>query len=186
MIIVSFLGVMISQPQPLSTGFQIYASDDSPYRSGYDHGCDDAAISNPSARYINQPGKGSSFHTEEFMSGYYDGFNACSDGVGDEDAENSPAAGNLRVIASLDMGTYGNQYCANRTFDMRVYVQSELKQEKIVGACEDQETTFNGLDVTSGSSFKVCAYGNDLDLSGCKTAINGPESEPERVVIKVS
>jgi hypothetical protein len=61
-----------------------------------------------------------------------------------------------------------------------------LAQEKIVGACEDQETTFNGLNVASGSSFKVCAYGNDLDLSGCKTVVNGPESEPERVILRVS
>jgi hypothetical protein len=184
MITVGFIGIMISQP--LSTGFQIYASNESPYSSGYDHGCDDAAISNPSERYINQPGKGSSFHTEEFMSGYYNGFDACSGGVNDDNAENNAVAGNLRVIASLDMGIYGNQYCASRTFDMRVYVQSELAQEKIVGACEDQQTTFSGLIVDSGSSFRVCAYGNDLDLSGCKTAINGPESEPERVIIRVS
>jgi hypothetical protein len=27
----------------------------SPYRSGYDHGCDDADISDPDGRYINQP-----------------------------------------------------------------------------------------------------------------------------------
>jgi hypothetical protein len=26
------------------------------------------------------------------------------------------------------------------------------------------------MNVVTGSSFKVCAYGNDLDLSGCKTA----------------
>jgi hypothetical protein len=84
------------------------------------------------------------------------------------------------------MGTYGSQYCDSRTFDMRVYVQSELAQEKIVGACDGQETTFSGLDVGSGSSFRVCAYGNELDLSGCRTAVNGPESEPERVTIRVS
>jgi hypothetical protein len=57
------------------------------------------------------------------MSGYYNGFNACSDGIGNE--ENNAADGNLRAIASLDMGTYSNQYCDSRTFDMQVYVQSE-------------------------------------------------------------
>jgi hypothetical protein len=176
---------MISQLLP--TGFQVYASNESPYNSGYDHGCNDAEISNPSERYINQPGKGPSFHTGEFMNGYHNGFNACSDGVGDDNnAENNAADGDLRVIASLGMGTYGNQYCDSRTFDMRVYVRAELAQEKVVGACEDQETTFSGLDVSSGSSFRVCAYGNDLDLSGCKTVVNGPESEPERVSIRVS
>jgi hypothetical protein len=33
----------------------------SPYESGYDHGCDDADISDPDDRYINQPEKGPSF-----------------------------------------------------------------------------------------------------------------------------
>ena len=181
-LVLAAIGLLAPQQMPI---LQVNASSDSPYKSGYDHGCDDASISDPSERYINQPEKGPSFHTEEFMSGYYDGFNACSDGAGDADAEND-ADGNLRVIASLDMGTYGNQYCNSRTFDMRVYVRSELAEEKIVGACEDQETTFSGLNVATGSSFRVCAYGNDLDLSGCSTVINGPESEPERVVIKIS
>ena len=31
--------------------------------SGFNHGCDDAEISNPDDRYINQPEKGPSFHT---------------------------------------------------------------------------------------------------------------------------
>jgi hypothetical protein len=164
-----------------------YASQNDPYESGYDHGCDDAEISDPSERYINQPGKGPSFHTGNFMSGYNDGFDACSDGIGDNNnAENNAVDGNLRVIATLDMGTYGNQYCDSRTFDMRVYVQSKLAQEKIVGACDGQETTFIGLNVDSDSSFRVCAYGNDLELSGCRTAVNGPEPEPERVTVSVS
>jgi hypothetical protein len=40
------------------------ASGKSPYDSGYDHGCDDADISDSDNRYINQPEKGPSFHTE--------------------------------------------------------------------------------------------------------------------------
>jgi hypothetical protein len=35
-----------------------------PYQAGYDHGCDDAEISNADARYINQPDKGPSNHTK--------------------------------------------------------------------------------------------------------------------------
>jgi hypothetical protein len=54
-----------------------FASSDA-YDSGREHGCDDANISNPSDRYINQPGKGPSFHTGAFMDGYNAGFNACS------------------------------------------------------------------------------------------------------------
>ena len=33
-----------------------------PFQAGYDHGCSDAKVTF-SARYINQPGKGPSFHT---------------------------------------------------------------------------------------------------------------------------
>jgi hypothetical protein len=57
-------------------------SSTSPYQSGYNHGCSDARISDPSDRYINEPGKGPSFHTNEFMSGYNAGFNACAGGGG--------------------------------------------------------------------------------------------------------
>jgi hypothetical protein len=48
----------------------------------------------------------------------------------------------------------------------------ELARENIVGACQGQETTFSGLDVPNGSSFRVCAY--------------GPESELERATISAS
>lgn len=66
-----------------------YASESSPYESGRDHGCDDAGISDPGDRYINQPEKGPSFHTEEFMAGYYDGFNSCGGG-GFSEPEEAP------------------------------------------------------------------------------------------------
>lgn len=56
-----------------------YASSKSPNESGFDHGCDDADISSPSGRYINQPDKGPSNHTDEFMIGYEDGFNNGND-----------------------------------------------------------------------------------------------------------
>lgn len=56
-----------------------YASESSPYDSGYDHGCDDAGRSE-SDKYINEPEKGPSFHTNEFMNGYYAGLSACSGG----------------------------------------------------------------------------------------------------------
>jgi len=58
---------------------QVYASESSPYESGRDHGCDDAGRSE-SDKYINQPEKGPSFHTQEFMNGYYAGLNDCSGG----------------------------------------------------------------------------------------------------------
>ena len=58
------------------------ASSNSPYESGYDHGCDDAGISDVGDRYINQDEKGPSFHTNEFMRGYNSGYDDCSGGSG--------------------------------------------------------------------------------------------------------
>jgi len=48
----------------------------SPYDSGYSHGYDDAQLFNPSDHYLNQPGKGSELHTDEFMDGYNAGYAA--------------------------------------------------------------------------------------------------------------
>src|SRR5919198_6562012 len=53
------------------------SSKGTPFQAGYDHGCSDAKLPF-SARYINQPGKGPSFHTQEFMAGYNAGFKACT------------------------------------------------------------------------------------------------------------
>lgn len=64
-----------------------YASEDDPYDSGYDHGCDDAKISDSSDRYINQPEKGPAFHTDRFMEGYNAGFSACAGSNLDDDDE---------------------------------------------------------------------------------------------------
>lgn len=74
--------VFISMILAVTTGSSGYASSDT-YDSGYNHGCDDAEISNPDDRYINQPEKGPSFHTGTFMLGYNDAFGACSEGTND-------------------------------------------------------------------------------------------------------
>jgi hypothetical protein len=65
----------------LAFGIQVHAVNaitKSAFESGYGHGCNDAGILDFSDRYINQPGKGPSFHTDEFMRGYDTGYNACS------------------------------------------------------------------------------------------------------------
>jgi hypothetical protein len=64
-----------------------------PYQAGYNHGCDDAKISNVDDRYINQPDKGPSNHTPEFMSGYNAGFSACSNGSSPSSGGNSDNSG---------------------------------------------------------------------------------------------
>ncbi|TVP40223.1 hypothetical protein [Candidatus Nitrosocosmicus arcticus] len=62
----------------------------SPYDSGYNHGCDDAEISSPSDRHINQDERGPSLHTADFMTGYNSGVTACSSSGNDY----SPQQGN--------------------------------------------------------------------------------------------
>lgn len=71
---------------PSLTAVQIYA--ENPYDSGYDHGCDDAGISSASDRYINQDGKGPSFHTADFMNGYNSGVSTCSSSGNDYNENN--------------------------------------------------------------------------------------------------
>jgi hypothetical protein len=54
----------------------IYASD--AYDSGYGYGCYDSDFRYPADRYINQPGKSPSYHTEAFLIGYLNGFSVCN------------------------------------------------------------------------------------------------------------
>ena len=67
--VMAILGV---SPEPIS------ASNKSPYESGYDHGCDDSELE-AEDRYINEPGKGASFHTDEFIDGYRTGYQECKE-----------------------------------------------------------------------------------------------------------
>jgi hypothetical protein len=55
-----------------------YAYAISGFDSGFNHGCSDAKLSDPSERYINQSEKGPNFHSDAFMRGYKSGFNSCS------------------------------------------------------------------------------------------------------------
>lgn len=69
--------VFMSGILAVGTSSMVYASSDE-YNIGYVHGCNDAKIADPDDRYINQPGKGPSFHTISFMNGYNDGFYLCT------------------------------------------------------------------------------------------------------------
>lgn len=78
-IVTLMVGIVISLIRSTQQAmFTVFASESSPYNSGFDHGCDDARISDPDDRYINQPEKGPSHHTGAFMQGYDDGFDRCS------------------------------------------------------------------------------------------------------------
>jgi hypothetical protein len=47
--------VMTAIYHPVGLNQTASAGGKSPYESGYNHGCDDADISDPDDRYINQP-----------------------------------------------------------------------------------------------------------------------------------
>src|ERR687883_2069371 len=69
--------IIVAATSSLGTMQGTMANKGTPFQAGYDHGYNDAKVMF-SARYINQPGKGPSFHTQEFMGGYNGGFSACS------------------------------------------------------------------------------------------------------------
>ena len=74
-----------------------------PYDSGYGHSCDDANISDLSDRYINQPEKGPAFHTDVFMQGYYDGYDACTTTSTKNMSSSDADAGSFRINATIDL-----------------------------------------------------------------------------------
>lgn len=101
--------LIFSAPLPF-----VLASSKSPYDSGFDHGCDDAGISDPSEQYINQPEKGPDYHTSEFMDGYYTGLNSCSSGSNQFESdeaktERSPSQSDFH--SSQDLNTLVMQFC---------------------------------------------------------------------------
>ncbi|MPZ05705.1 MAG: hypothetical protein GEU26_04695 [Nitrososphaeraceae archaeon] len=122
-----------------------------PFDSGYDHGCNDAAILDPSERYINQPEKGPSFHTDEFMQGYYDGYDACTNST-----ENipSPEAGTFKIDATID-------------FDRQAILEANGNN------LEDAWFTINGQRYGEGSYYDMIDWVYDDDV-GIRGATNPP------------
>lgn len=96
----------------------------SPYQSGYDHGCDDARISDSSDRYINQPEKGPSFHTSEFMNGYDAGFNSCQSSSNYESSNNGQY--NSRSTQS------NSQECVDDVNELGEFASNFLPGSKVI------------------------------------------------------
>ena len=76
---------------------------------GYDHGCDDSKIKVFDDRYINQKGKGTAFHSSEFMSGYWAGMNACSD----DDGTFVPNSNKHHYTSSYSYNTVSSKHSNN-------------------------------------------------------------------------
>lgn len=127
----------------------VFASTDT-YDSGRDHGCDDAGISDPSDRYINQPGKGPSTHTNEFMDGYYDGIYECSTGTNNPDSDYPDYFLDEKLSSSSDIGRDGN-VTLGAECQMRALNDGELFQQ----LSEHQCLYFNSC-MNLGGSIPVC------------------------------
>jgi hypothetical protein len=177
-----------------------YAGEKSPYESGYNHGCNDAKISDPSDRYINQPEKGPSFHTDEFMNGYNDGYNACSgdaSNMSGSDSNSLSKNDRFRVIVTFIEGPDRN------VDDARVYIQEHpqygipggtdsgfidlidafYNDAPYTGIWEDEITMPSDL-IDAGEEFHVCIEDTKKDATlACYELENGSESEPERIRI---
>ena len=149
-----------------------------PYKSGYTHGCSDAKISDTSKRYLNQSGKGPSYHTPDFMSGYNDGFENCSNG------NNQPnSKGTFKVIVQvtnqLSEDTYGGV-----TIHVSNYPDNIFKPAYGLyfpaGQTTSQTFTFKSSDVPVGTEFEVnLDYGDDYNQY--ILGINTPAKKPETV-----
>lgn len=81
----------------------VEASSKSPYESGYDHAQDDCGLDTED-RYINQPGKGPSHHTERFMDGYNAGIADCDNGDddGSGNGDSDPNSGSSSSRGSVN------------------------------------------------------------------------------------
>lgn len=155
-------------------------ANESVYNSGYGHGCSDAKISDFTKRYINQPGIGPSYHTQEFMRAYNDGFETCSEGT---DESPSTSKGTFKVIVQvtnlLSEDTYGGI-----TINVGTFPESVFKLSNGIyfpaGQTVSKEFTFNSSEVPVGTEFKVnLDYGDGYNqyIYG----INTPAKKPEVV-----
>lgn len=123
------------------------------YDSGYDHGCHNARISNPSDRYISQPGKGSSFHTNEFMDGYNDGFYMCSSGTNNPDSDYPDYFLDENLSSSSDIGRDGN-VTLGAECGMRL-----LNDDQVFQQLSEHQCFFFNSCVNLGGSIPGCYAG---------------------------
>ena len=166
-----------------------------PYDSGYDHGCNDAGILDPPDRYINQPEKGPEFHTDTFMQGYYDGYDACT-----TNAENipSPGAETFRIDATIDFDHHaileanGNNL-GDAWFTINGVRYGEGTYYDMIDWVYDDDVEIRGINTNSlsrvlelpyslepGQDIQVC-LNDDKGYHLCKIIANSEEKKPERV-----
>lgn len=157
-----------------------------PYESGYNHGCSDAKIDDVTKRYINQVGTGPAFHTNEFMRGYYDGFDTCLD----NNNSSNISKGIFKIIVEVT-----NHSPKDLTGEITVNVDHQ--PENIIkhayglyfpggGEMISKTFTFKSSDVPAGTYFEVhLEYGDDNNQQ-YKFGENSPEKKPEIIRFAIS
>jgi hypothetical protein len=172
----------------------IYASS-GPFDSGYDHGCNDAAILDPSERYINQPEKGPSFHTDAFMQGYYDGYDACTNST---ELMSSPEAETFKIDATIDFDRQaileangnnlgdawftinGQRYGEGAFYDMIDWVYDDDVQIRGINTNTLSRVLDLPYSLEPGQDIQVC-LNDDKGYHVCKMIVNSNEKRPEKV-----
>jgi hypothetical protein len=159
-----------------------YGSSDA-YDSGYDHGCDEAAISDPDDRYINQPGKGPEHHTGTFMHGYNDGFDACSgnngggndsNGEDERDEGGSTSSSGYEFIVRISKWPFGSSSVG---IDIETANGCRDSSSVSTAVSGTPSHTFN-IPQNQGNSVFVCTDPEGiLAFGNCQTFItNGRDS----------
>lgn len=163
-----------------------HAGSKSPYDAGYDHGCDDADISNPSDRYINQPEKGLSFHTDEFMQGYNAGYNDCSDDSGDSQSATDETFKVNVVLTGVDSLTGKLNVCVTPSDgDIRCRAVDPFSDSR-AGTVDLEDFVFNTDENPVLGKFQVCvAYVYPPYEQNCAAGVNNPQHASETVTIEV-
>jgi hypothetical protein len=174
-----------------------YASSE-PYDSGYDHGCNDAGILDPSDRYINQPEKGPSFHTDAFMEGYHAGYDICTDNSIESTPPTAEVGGSFKLDATIDfdrqaiLGENGNnlgdawftingeRYGEGTYYDMRDWVYDDDVQIRGINTNPLSRVLELPYSLESGQEIQVCLNDNK-GYHLCKMIINSEENIPEKV-----
>jgi len=155
------------------------------YNSGYTHGCSDAKISDISERYINQLEKGPNFHTFEFMRGYDDGFEVCTNA---NNKTTSNPQGFFKIIIQVTNQLPSDIY-GGLTVSIDHYPKNIFKLAHDIyfpaGQTVLKEFTFKSTEVPVGTKFKVnLDYGDDF--TQYMYGINTPIKKPETVLFYVS
>jgi hypothetical protein len=161
-------------------GANVYAQ--SPYESGYDHGCDDAKISGPYDRYINQPGKGPENHTPRFMNGYDDGYDSCKGKDGGNDTKDV-----FKIIVKIT-NDQNSRNDLDTDLHVRIYNDHGISQsindiELPHPGTKTYTFEFDSDDVPVGTDYKV--YFKFGGKTYTRHGENSPSNSPEKINFNV-